>query len=467
MRATVQPQESEDYLSRQLYGAIYDALTTGERIPVAVELPAAMPVEAPEARPAETAPEDEAPHVSRPLRQVKQGTSPPVSTKGRGDSLLYGTIPGFEQALTQHYIEHFSKSGGISWINSVIQRGAPYLAFIRQEIEARKLPGEFLYLPVIESGFQATIKSRSGATGIWQFMKNSIGPYDMKVDEWVDERADFWKSTHGALSKLEDNYRELGDWSLALAAYNAGLGGVSRILRQTGIRDYWELSEKQELKSETIHYVPRLLAISYILTHPRRFGITAVWPEDLEWTRVSTGGRMVDLGLLADKAGIDLKELKQANSELFFNVTPPDPNYYIKVRAQDAAAISRILAQKDTILVKYYFHTIRTGDTLSDLAQHYGISVNTILQANPGTRAQYLKVGARLVIPAFKEVGPYQQERNASKQQTAAGTHVVKKGETLWSIALSYNTTPNALASANSMGLNDTLSVGKKLKIPR
>jgi membrane-bound lytic murein transglycosylase D len=374
-------------------------------------------------------------------------------------------IPGLDQALTQEYLRRYSSPQGLAWLNAIMHRGAPYLAFIHREIEVRNLPQELLYLPVIESAYISSAVSKSGATGLWQFMKNSIAPYDMRVTEWMDERMDFWKSTVGALSKLEDNYRQTGDWALALAAYNTGLGAVTRIMQKTGIKDYWALSERKELAEETIHFVPKLLAISYIMTNPRRFGVEPVWPQDPGWTRLPVG-RTVDLGLLALAAEVDPDELKRVNRELLFNVTPPDPNYQLKVRATDAPAIAAVLARHDLALVKYYFHTVRSGDTLSAIALHYGISVDHILNANPGTQAKYLKIGSRLLIPAFKDPQGPGAPSSAKKETRFDGVHQVKSGETLWSIARSYNIAPEVLANANGMGLGDILHEGKHLKTP-
>jgi membrane-bound lytic murein transglycosylase D len=402
----------------------------------------------------------------RPLRQVFY-TPETVLVKSERPQAWQGLIPGLEQSLTQQYISRYSSPEGLEWLNAIMRRGSPYLVFIRREIEARNLPPELMYLPVIESAYISSAVSRTGATGLWQFMKNSIAPYNMKITEWVDERMDFWKSTMGALSKLEENYHQLGDWALALAAYNTGLGSLTRSIKKTGIKDYWALSARKELPLETIHFVPKLLAISYILSNPRCFGVEPVWPQDPEWTRVKVG-RTVDLSLLALAAEVDQDELKRANRELLFNVTPPDPDYHLKVRTTDAVAISAVLERHDLALIKYYFHTIKSGDTLSALALQYGISVDHILNSNPGTQAKYLKIGSRLLIPAFKDPqGPLNTgSRTTVGFEQFEGMHLVKPGETLWSIARSYNITPEALAHANGMGLGDILYEGKRLKTP-
>ena len=417
-------------------------------------------------------PGEKAPLFSRPLRtrlnpSDSSGLSGAVNSGAVRDnpySLLL-TPAAMQNPLTQQYIRQYSSPGGLSWLQAVMNRGGPYLAFIRKELAERKLPEELVYLPVIESGFLATAQSKSGATGLWQFMRNSMGPFNMKINDWVDERRDFWKSTQGALRKLEENYRYLGDWHLALAAYNVGLGAITKLVQQSGISDYWLLSQKKLLKTETIHYVPKLLAVVYILTHQRQFGLEPGWPEDPQWEQVAVE-RSADLRLLADQAGIDSGELIRANRELLYNVTPPGQNYFLKVPGKDADKISGVLSRKDITLIRYYFHTIHSGDTLLALALHYGIKVEQILASNPGVQDRYLKIGSRLLIPALKDVGPYERPAVSRENLNFDGTHLVKKGETLWSIALGYDVDPETLAEANGMQLTDVLREGKILKTP-
>jgi membrane-bound lytic murein transglycosylase D len=291
-------------------------------------------------------------------------------------------------------------------------------------------------------------------------MRNSIDPFGMRITDWVDERRDFWKSTQGALRKLEENYRLLGDWPLALAAYNAGQGAISGIIRQTGIRDYWTLSARNQLKTETVHYVPKLLAAAYVLSNARQYGIV-LWPVDPDWTRIPVN-RPVDLNLLAAEAGVDPAMLKMANRELNYYITPPG-NYLLKVQAQDAAKVSTALA-RGLPLINYYIHTIRSGDTLLALAIHYGISVDQITSMNPGVQARNLRIGSTLMIPAIREAPSMPPASSVSLN--FSGSYEVKRGDSLWSIALAHGVTPEALAEANGMALNDILREGRVLKTP-
>jgi membrane-bound lytic murein transglycosylase D len=296
-------------------------------------------------------------------------------------------------------------------------------------------------------------------------MKNSIAPFDMRVDDWIDERMDFWKSTEGALRKLEENYRYFGDWPLALAAYNAGFGAVSRIVRETGIRDYWVLSERKLLKSETIQYVPKFLAAAHILSNPRRHGLEPRWEKDPRWTRVPVKG-MVDLELLAAASGLEAAGLKGANQELRFGITPPEEGYFLKVPAAGAGALAGALEGREAPLLRYYLHTLRSGDTLSGLALHYGVSTAQILSANPGTEERRLRIGARLRIPALREPGPERKTEGPEDRRPFEGSYRVRRGDTLWSIARAHGVSVEALAEANSMAVNGVLREGSVLKTP-
>ncbi len=346
-----------------------------------------------------------------------------------------------------------------------MKRGEPYLAHIRASIAGRGLPPELAYLPVIESAFLPGALSKSGASGLWQFMKNSISPATMKIDDWRDDRRDFWKSTDAALRKLEENHRYFGDWPLALAAYNAGLGAVKRAVETGKSKDYWDLSARGKLKTETIHYVPKFIAVATILSRSESYGLDLGWPESPDWTRIKTG-RTADLGLLAELSGVDVAALRLGNAELRYGVTPPDADYLLKVPIADAPALQTALARKDVQFIRYYFHAVRSGDTLSALSRHYGVSVDLITRSNPGLSARYLKIGARILVPALKEVGPYVRAPREASSIAFEGLYTVKKGETLWSIALGFDVDPELLAEANGMDLSSILREGRVIKTP-
>jgi len=377
-------------------------------------------------------------------------------------SSLILTSSALEQSLTRHYIDLYSSPREIANLNAVLERGSIYLPFIREEIQRRNLPPELAYLPVVESNFLITARSRSGAVGLWQFMLNSISPFDIRVTELIDERRDFVKSTRGALAKLEDNYRTLGDWHLALAAYNCGLGEVTRIVQRTGIRDYWELSRRNEFRQETLHYVPKLTAVAFILSQPERFGI--ITQEQFEWTTVPLR-RQVSLDMLAQEAGINRDLLRNLNAGLLYGITPAG-GFNLIIPLAHLDSVASVLEREDINLIRYYYHVVRQGDTLWALSRHYGVTLNMVEEHNPGITNRYLKIGETIVIPAFADVAPAPAPVRPAVTAVFNGTHLVARGETFWSLGRRYGVDPQALAEANGMLLDQILHIGRVLKVP-
>jgi len=378
------------------------------------------------------------------------------------NSLL--TEKALEQALTRHYIAQYSNPHGIATLNAIMDRASIYLPFIKEEVARRGLPPELIYLPIIESGFQITARSRSGAMGLWQFMMNSIGPYDMKVTDLIDERRDFIKSTKGALQKLEDEYKRLGCWELTLAAYNSGLGAVTRTIQRTGRDCYWELSNRRELRPETINFVPRLIAVSYVMSQPRRFGIN-VWHEHFEWTTIPLE-RQISIDIIADETGIDRGLMRRLNAELLHGVSPLGNGHLLKIPAEHFDLVLNLLEREDLPLIRYYYHIVRQGDTLWSMSRNYGASLSMIEQHNPGISNRFLRIGETVVIPAFPGVGVPASASASAANQSNSGSHVVQRGETFWSLGRRYGIEPQVLAETNGMELSDTLHAGRTLRLP-
>ncbi|TFG60063.1 MAG: LysM peptidoglycan-binding domain-containing protein, partial [Spirochaetales bacterium] len=179
-----------------------------------------------------------------------------------------------------------------------------------------------------------------------------------------------------------------------------------------------------------------------------------------------------DLGLLASESGMPLDLLKAGNRELNYAITPPEVPYFIKVPGSHTGAVKTVLSQDRLKLMKFYIHTIRAGDTLYDMARHFGVSVGLILSYNPGVRPEALQLGARLLVPSVRDVGPYPGRPKAAEAPlpeptgSFTGTYRVQKGDTLWSISKRYETSAALLASENRIALTGVLSIGQVLYVP-
>jgi len=373
------------------------------------------------------------------------------------------------------YLEKYSSPEQIRWLDTVMQRADVYIDFIDDLIHKNNMPPEILYLPVIESAYRQNAVSRSGAMGMWQFMKNSISPYDMRIDDFTDERRDFWKATEGAIAKLKYNYDMLdGDWMLALAAYNCGLNRVKKTIDATGIADYWKLCEKGLLPNETIHYIPRFLAISKILSHRGRNGVPVYWRPPFRWEKVKLS-HSVSISKLSEVTSIPVDIIKKGNAELNYDITPSGREYFLKVPEGYGNVVLKEMTSLDNKLMKFHFYQIKKGDTLYDISRHYGVSINMIVSYNKGMDSSFLHIGQKVIIPALKDVSPYTGRKVSAETnkpmviddpETYRGSYIVKSGDTLWSIARMFKTDPYNIAYHNGIQMDGILSIGMKLRVP-
>lgn len=131
-------------------------------------------------------------------------------------------------------------------------------------LQSEGLPGDLIAVVLVESAAQPTALSPRGARGLWQFIPSTAQRYGLVVDARRDERLETEKATRAAARYLRDLYLQFGDWSLALAAYNAGEGSVQQAINR-GTADFLVLSSRRLLPAETRSYVPAVLAAVELL----------------------------------------------------------------------------------------------------------------------------------------------------------------------------------------------------------
>lgn len=370
----------------------------------------------------------------------------------------------------QWYLDRFAQHPEETlWVLGALKRAAPFAHFVRSKIEEYGLPPEIYYLPVVESLYLVNAHSPAGALGLWQFTRDSAWPW-MKINDWVDERKDFWKSTEAAMEKLKLNYRYTGDWLLSLAAYNCGLTWVMNAIQKSGSRDFWTLARQGYLPKETRNYIPKFIAVVRYSAHQGRMGRDLGWEEPATWERIPLN-QAVDLRLLSQAAGVSYDSLKAGNAELTYGITPPtNMDYRLKVPTPTAEKVKKALNDSEIKLLKFAIHTVGEGDTLYDLSLHFGIPISMIQKYNPQVRPETLRIGLKLVVPLFKDVGPYLRKKSVIVEDDGPpyfpNEYAVRDGDTLWDIARSFGTTSARLARGNAMSENGILRPGMTLKVP-
>jgi membrane-bound lytic murein transglycosylase D len=307
-----------------------------------------------------------------------------------------------EHELILKYHLEFNTNYGEKLLSSILTRAEPYRAFIREKLIEYELPLCLEYLPVIESNYNIKAVSKSGAVGLWQFMENSIAGLLTK-NNWIDERKDPWLSTEAAIKKLKENYEYFKDWPLALAAYNMGLGGLSRKIKATGCKTFWELVDGGHLKTETTNYVPKFLAIADLITNAKYYGLDLPEynPENSYKVETVNLSFQVSLEQLAKASSVSVKTLQSLNPGLSYSVTPYTNNFKLRVLSADKEKIAQALATLKPLDANIY--TVEKGDTLWGISRRYGLTVDALCMANNIKENQILRIGTRLVLPILKQ----------------------------------------------------------------
>ncbi|MBI3603666.1 MAG: transglycosylase SLT domain-containing protein [Nitrospirae bacterium] len=276
------------------------------------------------------------------------------------------------------------------------------------------LPSDLVFLSLVESGFNPHARSRARATGPWQFMKGTALMYGLRVDQYVDERKDPYKSTVAAARYLRDLYDLFGAWPLAMAAYNAGEGKVQRALQKTNTESFWEIAQTKHIRRETKEYVPRIMAATIIARNPDQFGFSQEIPDAHDFEEVAVT-RPLHFRDLAKVTGVSFEELRRLNPELLKDVTPPgDAEYHLKVpvgaKATVEEKLDQIPAWKPSVQMASKrkgrkeppdqsagWYKVRVGDNLATIAKRFRLSVHELKSKNHLT-GQRIRPGDLLAV---------------------------------------------------------------------
>ncbi|HET7789984.1 MAG TPA: LysM peptidoglycan-binding domain-containing protein [Gemmatimonadales bacterium] len=356
-----------------------------------------------------------------------------------------------------------------------------YEGFIRSRLRAHGLPEDMVYLTLIESGLSNTAVSHSRAVGMWQFMAGTARLYGLTVDPWVDERRDPFRATDAAARYLSDLVQRLGSVYLAAAAYDAGEGRIERgIGRLPGDVDsvsdhtFFQLADRRYLRRETRDYVPKLIAAALIAKQPERYGFTGIEPlPPLVFDEIvvpdATG-----LDVVARLADTTVAAILELNPQFIRGITPPGRSVTVRVpRGRGELVAERYDSLPATDRVTFLDHFVTRGQTLSDIAKRYHVTVAMIQSANPHLRPSALRVGQRIIVPMSGRIvpqgawsAPADPEYRRMSGGTVRASHRVQAGETASQIARRYGVTLSALLNYNGLTENSILKAGQLLKIP-
>lgn len=433
-----------------------------------------------------------------------------------------GHLPIVTSNRIERIIEYFctrEKERFQEWLNNA----GLYKAHMLPILKKYGLPEELFYLALIESGYNPIAYSYAHAAGPWQFIATTGAKYGLKRNWWLDERRDPLKSTEAAARYLQKLYAEFDDWFLALGAYNAGELRVWRAIRREGTRDYWKL---RSLPRQTRNYIPTLMAGITIALDPEKYGFenspSATWrwdeviidrsyefediarvsgisssvlkeynPELRRWITPPDEEQYilrVPVGKGAGLAG-KLSEIPDAESKpqwLTHRVRRGQTLTYIarkyrtsvsaliaanNIRNRNQIKIGQLLRVPTNTYYAYNYssasqnvmiHTVRRGETLSEIAESYGVGLSKVRSLNNLYGQRFIYPGQKLRIPAGSS---HKVGQSATPSGQKRIVHVVAKGETLSEIAESYHVGLSKVRAWNNLYGRRFIYPGQKIVI--
>lgn len=344
-------------------------------------------------------------------------------------------------------------------IQTYLTRSARYKKQIEKALADQNLPKGLAYLPVIESGYATTLTSKAGAHGIWQFMPDTAREYGLRVDWWVDERADPERSTRAAAAYLKDLYRQFNDWPLVLAAYNAGPGRIRRAMNDTGASTFWELLEQSAVPKETRGYVPTFFATITIASDPASFGFRLTPAADVEEKRVELEGPL-SLKTIAEAARVDEAILRDLNPAFRRGLVPPGKtSVHVPAKAADALAARAATLKNEDENIAVCSFVLRSGDSLARIARAIGTTPETLVAMNNLRSADRVGEGDAVYLPVRA------RQLGTLLAQASDAFYAVHKGDTLYSIAKRNGLTVDELLELNDLERGHSLRVGERLRV--
>ncbi len=354
------------------------------------------------------------------------------------------------------YIDVFSTSDNFRrHMAASMQRVGKYRGLIEQVLKEEGVPQDLIYLAVAESGFQPqAINARSGAGGMWQFMTYTGPEYGLVRNGYFDYRFDPEKSTRAYARYIKKLYGITGDWYLAMASYDWGLGNVQRAVMRTGYADFWELYRRNAMPAETRAYVPKILAAVIMAKNPERYGLDKLIPSPpVIYDTVSTDYG-IDVRLVADVTNVSVQEIVALNPSLLRLSTPRDISFDLHIPpGTKQLYVDRLKAIPEDKRASWRFHVAKTGETLESVATALHSHASDVAAASGLSVGDPVEEGDELVVPVVTVASGARPQR-----------YTVRRGDTLVTVADRFNVSVEELRGWNHLR-SKAVSAGRTLAV--
>lgn len=374
-------------------------------------------------------------------------------------------------------------SGTVRWqlgqsdrfLEGLVRSGA-YRGHIEAIARAKGVPIELAALPHVESSFHPGAFSSAAASGMWQFMRETAQRF-MRVDAVVDERLDPYKASYSALEMLKRDYQMLGSWPLALTAYNHGANGIARAARDTGSRDIGKIIADYKgprFGFASRNFYPQFLAVLDVERNAERhFGRVELHrqPEFVEYELPA----YLDASVVAGTLGVSLQDLKRDNPALqpvIWNSNKRIPRGYV-LKIDRSAFRGDLQASMNAIPPVQFFtdqiadlsYTVRSGDSLSGIASRYNTSVSELVTINQLRDRHSIRAGQALILPQQNGTVPTLVVANRAPDVPENGSYIVRRGDTLSTIASRYKVDVARLRALNNLDNRNLIFPGQTLRL--
>lgn len=353
-------------------------------------------------------------------------------------------------------------------------RSGAYLPYIHKTLKKYDLPQELSHLPHVESSFNLESVSKSGAMGIWQFIKRTGKEY-MRVNAFIDERKDPFTSTEAAARLLKKNYELLGSWPLAITAYNYGPNGLARIIKKMGSNDLGYLIRHYKSRNfdfASKNFYAEFLAASEVAQNYRYYFGNFEFSPPLKYKQIRLPHSM-HLRTIASLLDFPVQSLLKLNPALKPSIVQglyPIPEYYqlkIPSQSKSTAHIESTLRKnshspkKAKGLMKKI--RVRKGDSLYGIAKRYSVPLEKLAKLNRlPVKSPVIYPGQTLFLPRMNS-----DAQGASSDKKPRVRYIqVFKGDSLFGIAKRYGVNLKQLVAVNALNRDSTIYPGQKLKLP-
>ncbi len=375
------------------------------------------------------------PYSTQPVKTIPIYTDDDLSRRLK--NLTTDMIPPRMNSVVKGYIKTYAVRSR-ERTERMLGRTVQFFPVFEKYLVENNLPMDLKCLPIVESALNPAAVSRASAVGLWQIMERTGKAFGLRIDRYVDERKDPYRSTEAALTYLEKLYNRFGDWTLALAAYNGGPGRVKRAIRRGGSKDFWRI--RRYLPRETRNYVPAFIAALYIWNYYHLHDLEPNYPEiDLQMTAITKVYQGLSFYEIAAMSGISVEMIAELNPSYKHRFIPQSVKGYYLILPQRAmgrfldvlkrpdqknaytygtsipAPIQPARAPKDRKGLENYLKTsftVQKGDNIDKLAKLFNCSVYNIRTWN-NLNSFYIREGQELIIYKPK---PYKEPMGVAEK---------------------------------------------------